>query len=145
MENESYTSTIEVSQSPKEVFNRIKEVSKWWSKECEGSSAKLNDEFIIRHGDVHYSKQKLVELIPYKKIVWLITDSKLNWLEQNKTEWTNTKLIFEITPNADNTVVHFTHEGLVPEMECYARVEQSWNMVIKDWLFNFITTGKGSD
>ena len=141
MEDKNYTSTIEVTQSPKEVFNCIKEVSKWWNKECEGSSEKLNDEFVIRHGDVHYSRQKLVEVIPYKKVVWLITDSKLNWLEK-KTEWTNTKMVFEITSHADKTIINFTHEGLVPEKECYARVEQSWNVVIKDWLFNFIATGK---
>jgi hypothetical protein len=142
MIRQNYTVAIEVLKSPNEVFNCIKAVSKWWNKECEGSSAKLNDEFIIRHGDIHYSKQKLVEIIPYKKVVWLVTDSKLNWLEKNKTEWTNTKMVFEITPNVDKAVVHFTHEGLTPEKECYARVEQSWNMVIKDWLFNFITTGK---
>jgi hypothetical protein len=142
MIRQNYTLAIEVAKSPNEVFNCIKAVSKWWNKECEGSSAKLNDEFIIRHGDIHYSKQKLVGVIPNKKIVWLVTDSKLNWLEKNKTEWTNTKMVFEITPNVDKIIVKFTHEGLVSEKECYARVEQSWNIVIKDLLFNFITNGK---
>jgi hypothetical protein len=39
-------------------------------------------------------------------------------------------------------VLHFTHEGLIPEKECYAMCERGWNMVIKDWLFNFVTVGK---
>ena len=142
MIRQNYTVAIEVAKAPEEVFNCIEDISKWWTKDIEGSSAKLNDEFFIRHGDIHYSKHKVVEVIPYKKIVWLVTDSKLDWLEKNKTEWTNTKMIFEIIPDADKTILHFTHEGLVPGKECYARVEQSWNMVIKDWLFNFITTGK---
>jgi hypothetical protein len=142
MENQNYTATIEVAASAQDVFNRIEDVSKWWSKDFEGSSKKINDEFVICHPGSHYSKQTLVEVIPNKKVVWLVTDSKLNWLEKDKYEWTNTKMVFEITTNGDKTVLHFTHEGLVPEKECYVRCQQGWNMVIKDWLFNFITAGK---
>jgi hypothetical protein len=142
MKNKNYMATIEVAKSPKDVFNHINDVSKWWSKDYEGSSTKLNDEFVICHPNRHYSKQKLVEVIPNKKVVWLVTDSKLNWIEKDKYEWTNTKMVFEITTKGDKTVLHFTHEGLVPEKECYAMCEQGWNMVIKDWLFNFITVGK---
>jgi hypothetical protein len=139
MVNENYTATIEIAKSPKDVFNHIKEVSKWWSKDFEGSSTKLNDEFVICHPDRHYSKQKLAEVIPDKKIVWLVTESKLNWIEKDKQEWTNTKMVFEITTKGDKTLLRFTHEGLVPEKECYSKCTQGWNMVIKDWLFNFIT------
>ena len=142
MTNKNYTATIEVAKSPKDVFNCIKEVSKWWSKDFEGSSLKLNDEFVICHPGAHFSKQKLIEVIPDKKVVWLVTDSNLSWLEKDKHEWTNTKMIFEITTKGDRTLLHFTHEGLVPEKECYIRCEQGWNMVIKNWLFNFITDGK---
>jgi hypothetical protein len=138
----SYTATIEVAKSPEDIFNHIRDVSKWWSKDFEGRSTKLGDEFIISHGDLHYSKQKLVEVIPNKKVVWLVTDSKLNWLEKDKTEWTNTKMVFEIIPEGDVTVLNFTHEGLFPEQECYTRCSQGWDMVIKDRLFNYIMIGK---
>ncbi len=143
METRNYTAIIEVEKSPKDVFTRINDVSKWWGgKDLEGSSIKLNDEFTIRHGDAHYSKQKLIEVVPDKKVVWLVTDCRLNWLEHDKHEWTNTKMVFEITAKGDHqTVLSFTHEGLRPEKECYSRCEQGWNMVIKDWLFNFITYG----
>ena len=142
MKNKSYRATIEVANSPQDVFNHIKDVSKWWSKDFEGNSTKLNDEFVICHPGRHYSKQQLVEVIPGKKVVWLVTDSKLNWLEKDKHEWTNTKMVFEITTNGDKTVLHFTHEGLTPEKECYAMCEKGWTMVIKDYLFNFIEHNK---
>jgi hypothetical protein len=142
LNSNSYTASIEVAQSPQYVFNCLSDVSKWWSKDYEGNSAKLNDEFVICHPGAHYSKQKLVEVIPGKKVVWLVTDSKLNWLETDQHEWTNTKMIFETTTRGDKTVLHFTHEGLVPEKACYARCEQGWDMVIKEWLFNFIRDGK---
>jgi hypothetical protein len=142
MKNQSYSAAIEVAKTAEDVFNHINDVSKWWSKDYEGSSTTLNDEFIIHHPDRHYSKQKLVEVIPNKKVVWLVTDSKLNWIEKDKYEWTNTKMVFEITPKGDKSVLHFTHEGLVPKKECYAMCERGWNMVIKECLFNFITDGK---
>jgi hypothetical protein len=104
----------------------------------------LNDEFVIHHPNQHYSKQKLVEVIPNKKIVWLVTDSTLYWLQKDKHEWTNTKMIFEITTTGDKTVLNFTHEGLIPEMECYAMCEKGWTMIIKSWLFHFITNGTSS-
>jgi hypothetical protein len=142
MNNQSHTVTVEVASSPQDVFNCINDVSKWWSKDFEGSSTKLNDEFVICHPGRHYSKQRLIEVVPAKKITWLVTESKLEWIENDKTEWTGTKMIFELTLKGDKTEIRFTHEGLVPEQECYSTCAQSWNMVIKDWLFNFITVGK---
>jgi hypothetical protein len=142
MANKNYTTTIEVAQSQKEVFNAINDVTKWWSRDFEGNSKKLNDEFIINHPNQHYSKQKLIEVISGKKVAWLVTESKLDWLK-NKEEWTNTKMLFEIS-KGDKTILQFTHEGLVPEKECYAMCVRGWDIVIKDWLLHLITVGKPS-
>jgi hypothetical protein len=141
---ESFSTTIEVAKSPQEVFNCITDVTNWWSKDFEGSSKNLNDEFIIHHPGQHYSKQKLVEVIPDKKIVWLVTESTLYWIQNDKQEWTNTKMIFEITTAGNKTMLHFTHEGLVPEKECYTMCEKGWSTIIKNWLFHFITCGTES-
>jgi hypothetical protein len=138
---ESVTVAIEIEKSPREVFKCIKEVPKWWSKDFEGSSRQLNDEFIIHHPNAHYSKQRLIEVITDNKIVWLVTESTLYWLQHDKHEWTNTKMIFDIGTKEDKTFLRFTHEGLVPEKECYARCKESWTMVITDWLYHYILTG----
>ncbi|MGZ4000176.1 MAG: hypothetical protein ACXVIY_06095, partial [Mucilaginibacter sp.] len=98
----SYSTSIEVTSTPNAVFNCINNVPKWWVRqvvgtrtEFEGESSKLNDVFILRHSDVHYSKHQLTEVIADKKVVWLVTDSKLTWIKENKQEWTGTKMIFE--------------------------------------------------
>jgi hypothetical protein len=153
MENQNYSATIEVSKSAGEVFKYVNDVSQWWAKSAEealsgqqtvfeGQSTKLHDEFIIRSGDRHYSKQRLVEFIPDKRVVWLVTDCKINWLEKDKTEWLNTKMIFEIAAHPGKTVIRFTHDGLVPGLECYTNCEKGWDFLIKEKLFNFITNDK---
>ena len=144
MENKNFTATIEVAKSPQIVFKSITSgVPKWWGgKDLKGNSTKLNDEFIINHPGAHYSNQKLVEVIPNKKIVWLVTESTLHWLQKDKHEWKNTRMIFEIAQNGDKTILHFTHEGLVPKQECYSLCHEGWNTVIKDYLFNYINNGK---
>lgn len=139
----SYAVTIEMAKPPHDVFKRITaDIAYWWGgKDLKGDSTKLNDEFVIDHPGTHYSKQKIVEIIPDKKIVWLITESKMSWLKE-QDEWTNTKLIFDMTGKGGITVLHFTHEGLTPKKECYARCSEGWDMVIKGYLFNFITEGR---
>ena len=114
MENKNFTTTITVKKSAQEVFSCITDVTNWWSKDFEGSSTILHDEFVIHHSGLHYSKQKLVDVIPNKKMVWLVTDSTLYWLQNDQHEWTNTKMIFEITTAGNNTILNFIHEGLVP-------------------------------
>lgn len=145
MENKSYTVTIELAKSSQEVFDAINDVTNWWSKDFEGKSTNLDDEFIINHPNAHYSKQKLIEVIPGKKVAWLVTESQLNWLKNNRQEWTRTKMIFEITAKDDKTELRFTHEGLTPDKECYTMCEKGWDLIVGDWLLHLITTGKPSE
>jgi hypothetical protein len=141
---ESFRATIEVEKSPQDVFDCITNVSKWWSEDFEGNSKQLNDEFIIHHPNQHYSRQKLIEVTPGKGIVWLVDEATLYWIQGDKQEWTNTKMFFDITTAAEKTILHFTHEGLIPDKECYPMCEKGWNMIIKSWLFHFIIYGTPS-
>lgn len=140
----SFSVTITVPGSPREVFTRItRDVAKWWGgPDLSGSTAKLQDEFLINHPGAHYSKQRIVELIPDTKVVWLVTESKLDWLQKDQEEWTNTRMIFKLSADGDQTLLHFTHEGLVPEKACYALCHEGWNTVIKDYMFNLIVHNK---
>lgn len=137
---DSFTETIEVPQSPPVVVARLKDVSRWWGgPDLAGRTAEAGDEFTVIHGDAHCSKQKVIDVVPDRRIVWLVTESRLNWLQKDKSEWTGTKMIFELTAENDSTKLRFTHEGLTPSKECYAGCAEGWAMVITDWLFDFIT------
>ena len=143
MENQDYTVSLIVDANAEETFDGINRVSKWWNKNLEGSSENQDDEFTVRFGDVHYSRQKLVEVVPGKKIAWLVTDSHLNFIE-DKQEWTNTKICFELSEQDNKTQIQFTHTGLVPRVECYEACAKGWDHYIKGSLFKYLTEGKGN-
>ena len=142
MQKRDYNTSIIVDATAQDAFESINTVTEWWTENLEGSSQKLGDEFAVRFGDVHYSNQKLVEVVPGKKIVWLVTDSKLNFIK-DKQEWTDTKISFEISTQGEKTKIHFTHIGLVPGVECFDACSNAWSEYIQVSLFKLINTGKG--
>jgi uncharacterized protein YndB with AHSA1/START domain len=143
MKNSDFTVSVIVEQSPEEVFNAINSPEKWWSGEIVGRAKTLNDEFNYRYEDFHLSKQKVTELVPEKRVVWLVTDSQINYVD-DKNEWTNTRIIFEISKAGDKTKVVFTHEGLTDNISCYDSCSSSWSKLIQESLVSFIRTGKAS-
>ena len=68
----------------------------------------------------------MVEVVPNKKWVWLVTDCHLHWLKVT-TELKNTRIVFEISEGNQQTRIDMTHGGLVPEVECYNVCEPAWN------------------
>ena len=143
MAGKNFTTTLLVSQTPTEAFDAINNVRGWWSEGVEGATRKLNDEFVYRHKDMHFSKQKLIEVIPGKKVVWLVTDSYLSFLKKEKSEWNDTKIIFEINEKDNQTEVVVTHQGLIPGVECFDACSNGWNYYLHESLLPLITTGKG--
>jgi hypothetical protein len=140
--NQNYTATILVDQTPKEVFDAVNNVRGWWSEEIEGRTDKLGAEFKFHYKDFHRSTQKITELVPGKKVVWHVSDARINFVK-DKTEWNGTDIVFEIARKGDETELRFTHVGLVPAIECYGDCSGAWGFYINDSLRSLITTGEG--
>jgi hypothetical protein len=69
-------------------------------------------------------------------------DNYFNFTE-DKTEWTNTKVMFEISKRGNKTEIRFTHQGLVPAYECFDVCSNAWGSYVNGSLRNLIATGKG--
>jgi hypothetical protein len=52
-------------------------------------------------------------------------------------DWTGTKMIFELIPKGNGTLLEFTYEGFIPKDE-YDRLVQICDMVIRENLYNLI-------
>jgi len=137
-----FTYVLKTKRSPAEVFQAVNNVRGWWSgyyaEEITGETEKPNDEFEFRAGGgLHYSKHKLVEVIPNKKVVWLTTGSDFSFIEK-RDEWTGTKIIFDISEKDGETQLVFTHEGLTPEAECYNDCTPAWSQYLQNKLLPLI-------
>ena len=142
MDNQNYTTTFLVDQTLEEVFSAVTNVRGWWSENIEGGTSKQGDEFAYHYQDVHRCQVTLVEVIPNEKVVWLVLDNYFSFV-RDKTEWTGTKMSFEISKKGDKTELVFTHIGLVPAYECYNICSDAWGNYIRASLKDLITTGKG--
>ena len=142
MSSLGFSTAFTVDRTPEEVFAAVNNVRGWWSGNIEGTTDKLGEEWTYRYKDFHYSKQKITELVPGKKIVWLVLDSYLDFVK-DKTEWNGTKVTFEISKKDKKTELRFTHVGLVPEYECYDDCSNAWGSYVNGSLKNLITKGKG--
>jgi hypothetical protein len=142
MKNQDYTASILVDQNPATAFNAIKNFRAWWSEEIQGNTDQLNEVFFYHYKDIHLCRIKLIEMVPDKKLVYQVLDNQFSFTK-DKTEWIDTKLVFEITKEDGKTKVSFTHEGLVPDYECFNVCFDAWNGYINKSLYHLITTGKG--
>ncbi|MFZ3329080.1 MAG: SRPBCC domain-containing protein [Candidatus Acidiferrales bacterium] len=140
--DQNLSASFTVDQSPAEAYAAINNVRAWWSGQIDGPTDKLNGEFTYRYKNFHYSRHRVTELIPGKKVVWLVLDSSLSFIE-DKTEWNGTKITFEIAKKGDKTEVRFTHVGLGPENECFDGCFSAWDSYINESLRSLIATGKG--
>jgi hypothetical protein len=141
-----FTMTLLVDRSPEEVFHTVRDVRRWWSglyeEEIKGDFKKLNDEFTFRAGGgAHYTKQKMIEVIPNKKVVWLVTEAELTFVEK-RDEWEGTRIAFEISEKKNKTEIRFIHQGLTPEFECYDACSSAWSMYLREKLMALLNNPK---
>jgi hypothetical protein len=137
-----FTTSFVVDQTPAQVFAAINDVRAWWGPGVEGSTEILGAEFTYRYRDIHYSKIRVVELVPNEKVVWLVLDNHLNFVE-DQTEWVGTTISFEIGRNGDRTEVRFAHLGLDDGFECFDACSSAWGSLMHRSLPSLITTGTG--
>lgn len=141
--SKSFSSSFVVDQSPEEVFNAVTNVRGWWSEAIEGNTDKVGDVFWYHYRDAHRSTMKLIERTEGERVVWRCLDNYFDFIA-DKTEWFGTELQFDIAEKDGKTHVTFTHEGLVPDYECFDVCSSSWGMYTTNSLKSLIVSGTGN-
>lgn len=141
MKTHDYSLAFTVDQTPAQAFAAINDVRSWWSGDVEGDTTQAGSEFSYTVPGIHYSKQKITESVPGKKVVWHVTDAKLDFV-QDKQEWKGTDIVFDIVTAGGKTEVRFTHKGLGSSFECFENCSTAWGMLINGNLRRRIETGE---
>ncbi len=145
MTKQDYRLSISAPVSALDAYNKIACVSEWWAKDFEGSARNFGDVFTVRFGEGFggtFVDFKITEAVPGSKVVWHVTNCYLPWLK-DKTEWNGTDVVFEVSASQSETTVTMTHEGLVPEVECFDSCIQGWNRYFGQSFRQFLTDGHG--
>lgn len=140
MKTQDYHKSITTTVSAEEAFTKISNVQTWWTPNIKGRATQLNDVFTMWVEDGGTVKDsvtlQVVEMVPNKKWVWLVTEAQMLWLS-DPAEWKNTHIVFEIAEGQPHTRIDMTHVGLVPAVECYNVCERGWDHHLNDltaWL-----------
>lgn len=141
MKAHDFTCSITAPVTADEAMSAISHVELWWTKNFKGSAKNLNDVFTVTFGET-FVDFRIAELIPDAKVVWAVTDCNLHW-QNNKTEWNGTKVIYELSSAGGETTINFTHQGLQPQVECYANCSKGWTEHITESLLKLLTEGVG--
>lgn len=141
-QKQSFTTTFWVDRTPQAAFEAITDVRGWWSQEVEGVTDRVGGEFEHHYKDIHRCTIRVTELVPGRKVTWLILDNYFDFIE-DQSEWKDTEVVFEIFEKDGGAEVRFTHAGLIPDLECYDVCSNAWGGYLGGSLRNLIITGEG--
>ncbi|MFE5287671.1 SRPBCC domain-containing protein [Nocardia sp. NPDC056611] len=142
MTDQNFTTSITVDRTPAEVFAAVLNARGWWSPGIKGGTERAGDRFVFEAPGVHRSEIELTEVVPDERVVWLVKDNFMSFIE-DQTEWVNTEMRFDIAATDGGTELTFTHVGLVPDYECYDACSPAWTFYITESLRDLVTTGVG--
>ncbi|MGH1516475.1 SRPBCC family protein [Chryseobacterium sp. JK1] len=141
----NYSHTTEVKTSTEMIYKALTEqIPLWWTEMYEGSSLKTNDRFTIRFGDQVHKTMRVKESVPSSRVIWEVEDALIAISSlKNQSEWIGTTIVWEIKEEKNAALLHLTHIGLNPSIECYELCIGGWQQFLGS-LKMFLETGKGT-
>ena len=138
--NTSYSADLRIRTSAELAFEALStKIGAWWGDQ-DKAVKQLGDVFTVSWGEPWY-QFKVVAFSPRDSITWECIDAKqiIADLEGVEKEWVGTQIHWTIKQSsAGEIVLHFTHEGLVPEFTCYDFCSRTWDRFLhgnlKDYL-----------
>jgi hypothetical protein len=146
MTDRSYRTVLAVEATPDAAYAAINDVRGWWSEDLDGSTDRVGAEFDFRgnHEGVHVHRAliRVTDLVPGERVAWHVVENHFSFTD-DQSEWTGTRIVFEIAPSAAGAEIRFSHLGLEPDDECFEVCSNAWAQFLHDSLRAFIETGEG--
>ena len=141
-----YECKITINAPPAKVYAALttpEGLRGWWTTDCEVGDGP-GSQSTFRFGKTT-SVVRIEKLVPQQEVRWHCVEYFLDFSMVSKTdEWVGTSMVFNLTAaSAEGTDLHFVHDGLTPDLECYALCEGGWDHFLKTSLKKFLETGKG--
>ena len=136
-----YSTTLVVCATPEQVYDAVVHPRAWWGEAVFGRSVTPGDEFTFEVPGVHWSRLRVVESSP-ARVVWEVVDARIEYVAE-RDEWTGTRIVFELEPVPEGARLRFSHQGLMPELECYDSCSQAWASLVQGSLRRLVTEGRG--
>ena len=133
-----------IEGSNQQVFEAIsRHVREWWGH-TDATVDKVGDEFTTSF-DQTYWKFRISELNRFDKIVWECIDARHihTGYDGIEKEWLGTSVEWVLESIETGTLLHFTHDGLEPDLNCYKICKPAWELFVTQSLKSFVETGKG--
>ena len=142
----SYSTSVSFNGNVEAVFQAIaKNVQQWWGN-TDSPVLKVGDEFTTSF-DKTFWKFKISIFEPSHKIVWECIDARHIHTGHNgiEKEWLGTSVEWILEEEGLSQVtVHFKHNGLTPDLNCYEICTPAWEMFVTQSLKSFVETGVGT-
>ncbi|MDX2185401.1 MAG: SRPBCC domain-containing protein [Opitutaceae bacterium] len=126
--DDCFTLAVDFATDAEKLYLVLLQVDKWWPGQFEGASAKVGDEFILRNGEDHFSRQRVAEATPSHRVKWEVIES---WRKQDAHTWNGTTMTFDLSPRGKDCTLTLTHVGRVPKGEL-DRCIQGWTTLLSE-------------
>ena len=124
MNDASYRRGFTAPLAPAEAHERASRLSAWWNAMTEGPTQEVGDVSAVDVPGLHHCALEVVESVPGKRIAWQVLEAGH---EHEIADWIGTRIVIDLEPAADGTLVQFTHEGLAPDLECHDGCSRAWD------------------
>ena len=142
----NYTREIVVSSTPAEAYKALTTgFNKWWTTDCNpvtNAGEKITFKFGPSYWVMRANNLVPNELVEYECIEAHHVHDGLP--SSILDEWKKSILKWAIQKQEEKTNIIFTHEGLVPSLECYEVCEQGWDYFFVNSLKQYLDSGEGT-
>ncbi len=147
MTEQHYKRTISVAATAAEAYRALTTGYEHWWTNCDSDFNRVGDRIKFTFPPhVSYWTFEAKKLEPDRSVELECVEACHKFTDKPdapETEWLGSRAQWRIEPQDDQTNIHFVHDGLTPDLDCYEVCEKGWNLFFVDSLKAYLDSGVG--